>query len=601
MPMASVMRIMVISTMFVATACLGTENKGWVWEDNPDYEIFEEAKPPLGSVNGVEITLEIFREQITKVEEQYSEQIREETMTTSLRLSIEDMAWNQLVNDLLLQEQTKLHHIQVSGSEIQAGLNNPPKELLENKLFLTLGVFDPKKYHDTLATNAEFYQMMDEYARKSVPQKKLMDIIASTEPINMDSLRFEYVRQNNSVSGKLIWFNYEKMPDVSVTRAETISKLQEPIEPLDNDQFSRIKFIVLTTKPSDEDYAEGKVLIDRIYNRVVAGESFKQLAVKYSEDPGTANIGGSLGVFSRGVMVPEFEQAAFALRPGQVSKPVKTSFGWHIIKCEEVGGSIDSPSIEASHILIRVEPTESTLLANVQKAVKIREQIIQYGIDEVADIMDIDVRDSYLVSHRADSISNLGSIQGLLRFMRMNRSPAVSDVYRDSARNLVIAQLVDISKKDNNENEELDAFFAEIEIEKQKKIQQAHLQAQRLVINNSTEDYLYAAEQLGFDIIPFEDIKEGYSFDQIGPSANIVSAALTLEAGQTSGILTTDKGPVIIIAEKRVKPDVQFFNSNTLLQAEIRSQIVDNIFNKWFDDILRDADIKDNRIYYGLY
>ena len=82
-------------------------------------------------------------------------------------------------------------------------------------------------------------------------------------------------------------------------------------------------------KPADIDAAKKKA--ESIYQRIQDGEDFSDLALEYSICP-TGKNGGDLYIFSRGTMVPEFEKAAFALEIGELSSPVETTFGWHIIK-----------------------------------------------------------------------------------------------------------------------------------------------------------------------------------------------------------------------------------------------------------------------------
>jgi parvulin-like peptidyl-prolyl isomerase len=73
---------------------------------------------------------------------------------------------------------------------------------------------------------------------------------------------------------------------------------------------------------------------EEIKSEIEAGKTFEEAAAEYSTCPSSSK-GGDLGFFKKGVMVPEFEEAAFSLPVGDVSKPIETQFGWHLIKVEE--------------------------------------------------------------------------------------------------------------------------------------------------------------------------------------------------------------------------------------------------------------------------
>lgn len=90
--------------------------------------------------------------------------------------------------------------------------------------------------------------------------------------------------------------------------------------------------LISTQKRSEE---EARQQAETVRARLKAGEDFAKVAQAYSDDPGTRDKGGDLGWFERGRMVPEFEQAAFSLAVGQVSEPVRTAYGFHIIQVLE--------------------------------------------------------------------------------------------------------------------------------------------------------------------------------------------------------------------------------------------------------------------------
>lgn len=80
---------------------------------------------------------------------------------------------------------------------------------------------------------------------------------------------------------------------------------------------------------------ESEAKAKELYERIVKGADFAELARTFSKDPGSKQDGGSLGFFGRGQMVPQFEEAAFKLKAGEVSAPIQSQFGWHIIRVEE--------------------------------------------------------------------------------------------------------------------------------------------------------------------------------------------------------------------------------------------------------------------------
>ena len=93
--------------------------------------------------------------------------------------------------------------------------------------------------------------------------------------------------------------------------------------------------IMMPQKATEEQQRDAKRRIDSVYTALQGGADFEALAKQVSQDPGSAKRGGVLGWFSRHQMVKEFEDAAFALQPGQMSKPFQSPFGWHIVLMKE--------------------------------------------------------------------------------------------------------------------------------------------------------------------------------------------------------------------------------------------------------------------------
>jgi parvulin-like peptidyl-prolyl isomerase len=112
----------------------------------------------------------------------------------------------------------------------------------------------------------------------------------------------------------------------------------------------------LAAHPELDTSKQNRPKAEEVLKRARAGEDFVKLAKEFSTEPGAKEKGGDLGWFGHGQMVPEFEQAAFAMKPGEISDIVETKFGYHIIKLEdrktETKEGKPEEQVKARHILI---------------------------------------------------------------------------------------------------------------------------------------------------------------------------------------------------------------------------------------------------------
>jgi peptidyl-prolyl cis-trans isomerase C len=161
---------------------------------------------------------------------------------------------------------------------------------------------------------------------------KRPEIKGQLEMITNNFLAFQYLQKEViskiKVTEKEAKAYYDKNPD--------LFKSPEQVK-------ARHILIQVPKEASEEDKKKLKEKADEVLKKVKAGEDFAKLAAENSDDPGTKSKGGDLGFFSKGSMVPAFEQAAFSLKPGEVSELVETEFGFHVIKVEEKKEAIAEP------------------------------------------------------------------------------------------------------------------------------------------------------------------------------------------------------------------------------------------------------------------
>ncbi|MBP7793298.1 MAG: peptidylprolyl isomerase [Candidatus Goldbacteria bacterium] len=243
----------------------------------------------------------------------------------------------ELLNDLI-EHRLKLKYAQ------QLGIITTDEEIAENIMSIPAfadknGNFDKNLYQNILYNQRiqpyEFEQQQREY----ITLVKLQNQLLSSIKITNDELKTYFQKRQRTLNVKYVYFDYRNYLDELKIDVE---KMKDYYAMHKNDyrkpeQIKASHILIIPdaspTSPTGLTDEQASKLAEEIYKKIKSGEDFSALAKKYSRDTGSKDKGGDLGWFKKGEMVPEFEKAAFALKTGQVSEPVKTQFGYHIIKC----------------------------------------------------------------------------------------------------------------------------------------------------------------------------------------------------------------------------------------------------------------------------
>ncbi len=241
----------------------------------------------LARVNGQDVTKADFDRLIKNMELGAGQKIPAERRDEILRRSLD-----QLITYTLLQQESKARKIEVTKAEVDARVAEMRKQFPSEAQF-----------RKALGERGMTVERLQEDARIDMVITKMMESEVATLPAATDQEARDF---------------YQKNPE----------KFQQP-------EAVRASHILIPTQNADAaTKKQMRTQVESVLKMAKTGTDFGQLAREYSKDRSAAQ-GGDLGFFPRGQMVPQFEQAAFALKPGEISGIVESQFGFHIIKVTE--------------------------------------------------------------------------------------------------------------------------------------------------------------------------------------------------------------------------------------------------------------------------
>ncbi len=344
----------------VVIAFVGTIIFAW----GMDVTRSKSQKNIVGVIDGKDIDYRIYQPYLDRLYQQKQSQSQAELSVSELS-QIRQQAWDNLVADYLMGREMERRNIQVSDQEFYQFLKyQPPQELQQNEGFMTEGKFDYQKYLSALADPrySGFWAQVEAAYRPQLRKLKLQDQIAATARVGENEIRDYFLDTNEKIVVSYVFSPVQKFAKGIVEAPEDQLKqyYESHKDDYKIDQRANLEYVSFSKEPTEKDWELIKLEADDIKRMLDEGDDFEELAKAYSEDNSAQN-GGDLGWFGRGRMVPPFDSAAFALAPGEISEPVRTKFGWHIIQSVEKKNDKNGEQVHARHILLKIKASSETV------------------------------------------------------------------------------------------------------------------------------------------------------------------------------------------------------------------------------------------------
>jgi parvulin-like peptidyl-prolyl isomerase len=351
--------------------------------------------------------------------------------------------------------------------------------------------------------------------------------------------------------------------------------------------FVRASHILINNMGDD---ARNLAEAERIYNLIKGGSSFEQLAREKSGDKSNSDKGGDLGWFGKGSMVPEFEKACFDTKVGEITKPVKTSFGYHIIK---VTGKSDKKFV-VEKVVAPVKPSAATKDSKLNLAQDFSYIADKNGLEKEAGLMKYKVQETSPFSKDAYSVPGIGQSKRLVDWCFDNSKGKISEPFKMASGYFVIVISDVISEGarpfDDVKNMIKPVVLREKKFAKAKEIMEsaAGKMNGNLAMGPSLNNKITVDTTGNFNLAG--------SVPKVGRDYAFMQKASILNPGNVSQLVKGQRGYYLI----KLLSKTPFDNTGYLAQ---RNQIRDNLlqekkssfFNQWLAKLKKDAKIVDNK------
>lgn len=562
--------------------------------------LFTRRPDTVLTVNGKSVSIEEYNERRQQYFEYYRQQNKKEPEGFELQ-RLEDELFESYVREILLQQFAEKAKIGVTSKEIHYYMFDDPSVYLASSPYFRdeKGNFDLKTYKEVMKDGRylPLFSQLEEDLKRSIPFNKINQQILTSVFVTDEEARTEFAKRNQTIKVKYVSFNPAefKIADNEITQDELKKYYDEHKDNFKEEETRKIQYVLFPLTPSANDTSDALFNAEALMDSIRQGIDFAYLAQTYSDDPGSAQKGGDLDYFERGVMVKPFEDAAFSAAVGQVVGPIISQHGIHIIKVEDRKVEDGKEKVRARHILLRINPSRSTSELAADDANNFIENAKKEGFVTAAAAIKIKVDTTNFFDKRG-MIPGLGIQRLLVEDIFHAKIGKVSRRHYIENRGYIVYQLLEIKKARMKPFKEVEQIVKNAVIrEKQKQRAEQAAQQFRAKIQQPS-DFETQAEANSLQILETDLFTlEGYGRNVV-QDPNFKGAAFGLEVDEVSPVVRGTRGVWVIKMIEKSDFDASAFAAqkenvrNELLQRKQRAALED-----WYENLKKEAKIRDYR------
>ena len=540
----------------------------------------------VATVGEREITVGEFRTVYLRQLRNYQAQSGGEITAEILRsMGLDRQILQQMIDEYAALQEAERLGVTVTDKEIRDRIVSFPAFQQNGQFVGEQAYIQSLRLQSPPMTPAQF----EEDIRRSLMLERLQAAVTDWITVTDEDLRREHVRRSETISVSAISFRADDFREgIEATDADVAALFAQNAVDYTVPEKRQLRFVLINVAalkesftPSDDDVqgyygyntdrytepvtlrashillrTEGKDLpevqtqAEAIVAEARGGADFAELARQYSEDDGTKELGGDLGPISPGQMVPEFEGAAYALDQGEISDPVSSMFGVHIIKATEKTGGTTQPLNEVRESIVDLLKQESAdARASALAEAMAAEITTAADMDDAARRRGLEPQVTGFVSP-GEPILGLGfSSEVTARAFQLGQGQVAGPIQTPTGPAFVT--VVGIQDPSIPPLEEVEARVRDDVIRKKAFAAAQARAAEVATLLQTADDFTQAAETEELEVSTSDAIARGAAVPGVGLNAAVEAVAFSLAAGQTSDPVLTGNSAVILHVHER--------------------------------------------------